>query len=89
MMAYYDHYWNEVGSSSIGYSHTEVDNTNFQDPGAFNKGEYASVNLLATPVKNVLVGGEFPQGKLTKNDGSSGDLVRFQFTVKYNFCSSL
>ena len=46
VMAYYDHYWSEKWSSSIGYSYTEVDNTNFQDPGAYNKGDYASVNLL-------------------------------------------
>jgi DcaP outer membrane protein len=89
IMAYYDHYWNETWSTSIGYSYTEVDNTNFQDPGAFNKGEYASVNLLVTPARNVLVGGELLWGKLTKNDGSSGDVMRFQFSVKYNFSSML
>jgi DcaP outer membrane protein len=89
VVAYYDHYWNEKWSSSIGYSYTEVDNTNFQDAGAFNKGEYASVNLLATPAKNIMVGGELLWGKRTNNDGSSGDAVRFQFTVKYNFSSVL
>ena len=31
VIAYYDHYWSEKWSSSIGYSYTEVDNTNFQD----------------------------------------------------------
>ena len=30
VVAYYDHYWNEKFSSSIGYSSTQVDNTNFQ-----------------------------------------------------------
>ena len=56
---------------------------------AFQKGEYASVNLLATPAKNVMVGGELLWGKRTNNDGSSGDDMRFQFTVKYNFSSTL
>jgi hypothetical protein len=41
VLAYYDHYWSDQWSSSIGYSYTEVDNTNFQDPGSFNKGDYA------------------------------------------------
>ncbi len=89
VVAYYDHSWNEKWTSSIGYSYTEVDNTNFQDGSAFQKGEYASVNLLATPAKNVMVGGELLWGKRTNNDGSSGDDMRFQFTVKYNFSSVL
>ncbi len=87
IMAYYDHYWNGMYSSSIGYSYTQVDNTNFQAAGTFHKGDYASVNLLATPAKNLLIGGELLYGKLANNDGSSGDATRFQFTVKYNFSS--
>jgi hypothetical protein len=66
-----------------------VDNTNFQDGSAFRKGEYASVNLLTTPAKNVMIGGELLWGKRTNNDGSSDDAMRFQFTVKYNFSSVL
>jgi hypothetical protein len=89
VVAYYDHTWNEKWTSSIGYSYTEVDNTNFQGGSAFKKGEYASVNLLATPAKNVMVGGELLWGKRTNNDGSTGDDMRFQFTVKYNFSSTL
>jgi hypothetical protein len=85
VVAYYDHYWSEQWSSSIGYSYTEVDNTNFQDPGSFHKGDYASGNLLYYPAENLMVGGELLWGQRTNNDGTSGDDVRFQFTVKYNF----
>jgi hypothetical protein len=85
IVAYYDHYWSDRWSSSIGYSFTEVDNTDFQDPGAFQKGEYASVNLLYYPLENLLVGGELLWGERTNNDDASDDAVRFQFTVKYNF----
>ena len=66
-------------------SATEVDNTNFQDPGSFQKGEYASVNLLYYPLENLLVGGELLWGERTNNDDVSDDAIRFQFTVKYNF----
>jgi hypothetical protein len=83
--AYYDRYWSEKWSSSVGYSFTEVDNTNFQDPGAFNKGEYASANLLYYPGDNLMLGGELMWGQRTNNDGASDDDVRFQFSVKYNF----
>jgi len=85
IVAYYDHYWSERWSSSIGYSFTEVDNTNFQDPTSFQKGEYASGNLLYFPLDNLMVGGELLWGKRTNNDDASDDVVRFQFTVKYNF----
>jgi hypothetical protein len=88
-LAYYDHYWNSLFSSSIGYSFTEVANTNFQDMTAFHKGQYASVNLLAYPADRVLVGVEVLYGKRTNNDGTTGDDVRFQFSVKYNFGAKL
>jgi hypothetical protein len=85
VVVYYDHYWNDRWSSSIGYSYTEVDNTNFQSDDTFNKGEYASVNLLHSPAENLLVGGELLYGSRTNNDGADGDDIRLQFTVKYNF----
>jgi DcaP outer membrane protein len=85
IVAYYDHYWSPKWSSSIGYSYTEVDNTNFQASDTFNKGEYASVNLLHYPGENLMIGGEFLYGRRTNNDGADGDDMRFQFTVKYNF----
>ena len=85
VLAYYDHYWSDKWSSSIGYSYTEVDNTNFQDPTTFNKGDYASTNLLYYPAENLMLGGELLCGSRTNNDGEEDDDFRFQFTVKYNF----
>ena len=89
ILAYYDHYWNDRWSSSIGYSFTEVDNTNFQDGDTFNKGEYASTNLLYYPADNLMFGAELLWGKKTTNDGASDDDVRFQFTAKYSFGTKL
>ena len=89
VVIYYDHYWNSTWSSSIGYSYTQVNNTDLQDPTAFHKGQYASVNLLMYPADKVLIGGELMWGKRTDNQipggGATGDDVRFQFSVKYNF----
>jgi len=87
--AYYDHYWNTMWSSSIGYSFTQVSNTNFQNATAFHKGQYASANLLWYPADKVMLGVELLWGKLTNNDGTTGDDVRFQFSVKYNFGAKL
>jgi len=89
---------NSKWSSSIGYSFVEVTNTNFQNSsgadGAFHKAQYASVNLLAYPADNVMLGGELLWGKLENNPNvptplASGDDVRFQFSVKYNFGTKL
>jgi hypothetical protein len=85
VLAYYDHWWSDKWSSSIGYSFTEVDNTNFQDAGAFSRIDYASGNLLYYPAENLMIGGELMWGERENNDGASEDDVRFQFTVKYNF----
>ncbi|TVQ34749.1 MAG: hypothetical protein EA370_10190 [Wenzhouxiangella sp.] len=85
IMAYYDHWWNPRWSSSIGYSFTRVDNTNFQAPDAFSKGEYASLNLLHYPNQRVMLGAELMWGQRENNDGGSDDAFRFQFSVKYSF----
>jgi len=88
-LAYYDHYWNSSLSSSIGYSFTQVANTNLQDTTAFHKGQYASTNLLWYPADKVMIGVEIMWGKRTNNDGTTGDDVRFQFSAKYNFGTKL
>ncbi len=87
LVAYYDHYWNPRWSTSIGYSSTTVNNQRLQAGDAFEKGEYASVNLLYAPDKRVLMGAEYLWGKRTDNDGDSGEDNRLQFSVKYSFSS--
>jgi hypothetical protein len=82
---YYDHYWNDRWSSSIGYSEHRQDNTGGQTADAFKKGSYASVNLLHYPAKNVLAGAELLWGEHENNDGATGDDTRIQFSAKYQF----
>jgi hypothetical protein len=89
VVAYYDHYWDSKFSTSIGYSFTKVNNTGLQEPEAFQKGEYASINLLYTPVKNFLIGGEVLWGQRTDHDGNAGDDLRFQVSVKYDFGTTI
>ncbi len=87
--AYYDHYWNDEWSSSIGYSTTEVDNLAGQDGSAFKQGEYISMNVLHTPAEKILIGAELLWGEREDFSGASGDDVRVQFTFKYSFGASL
>jgi hypothetical protein len=87
LTAFYDHSWNEKYTSSIGYSRTQVENSALQDDTAFEKGEYALTNLLYSPVKNMLVGGELLWGSRTDNNGDYGADVRTQVSFKYSFSS--
>jgi hypothetical protein len=85
--AFYDHYWMNGFSTSIGYSQTHLDNTNGQTPEAFQTGQYALINLLWRPVKNVMMGGEFQWGQRKDKDGQTGSDSRVQFSVQYKFSS--
>ena len=83
--AYYDRYWTDQWTSSIGYSEHRQTNTDGQLSNAFHKGSYASVNLLYMPLKNLTTGAELLWGRLENKDGAAGDDHRIQFSTKYTF----
>jgi hypothetical protein len=86
VVAFYDVNWSDAWSTSVGYSLVDIDNSDLQSASAFQKGQYALVNLLHTPVKNVMYGPELQWGKRTNNsDGFSSDDFRIQFSAKYTF----
>jgi hypothetical protein len=87
LTGYVDFQWSKHWASSIGYSLTKVDNTNFQDITAFQKGQYASANLLWSPMPDVLTGAELIWGKRTDNDGETGTDIRAQYSFKWSFSS--
>jgi hypothetical protein len=86
---YYEHAWNSRWSSAMGYSMNQVENANLQSANAYKRGEYASVNLVYKPVKNVMVGGEFLWGKRTDFNGATGNDPRIQISVKYDFSHTM
>jgi hypothetical protein len=86
LVAFLDHTWNDKWSSTVGYSRTDIDNTEGQAPDAYKTGQYALGNLLYSPVPNVMVGGELQWGRRTNfSDGFSSNGVKVQFSFKYNF----
>ena len=72
-------------SSSLGLSSHRQWNTAGQLGNAFKQGNYASANLLWTPIKNVLTGAELLWGKLEQFNTDSADDVRIQFTGQFKF----
>ena len=84
--AYLDHYWNPRVTSAIGMSVVNIKNSDAQAANAYHNGEYASTNLLWTPVTNVLMGAEFQYGRrVNVADGWSFNGYRVQVSFKYSF----
>jgi hypothetical protein len=89
-VAFLDHGWNDKWSTAVGYSLTDHDNTEGQNPDAYRRGHYALINLLYTPVPNVMMGGELQWGRRENfSDGFTSDGVKIQFSFKYNFSHTL
>jgi len=85
-VAYLDHTWSDKWTSAIGYSELVMENPNLQPANAFREGRYASVNLLYSPFKAFMAGGEFLYGRrFNFRDGFNPNDYRMQFGFKYSF----
>lgn len=85
MVTYLDHTWSSALTSSIGYSRLDISNSDLQTATAFRDGQYASTNLLWTPFKNVMFGGEFQWAQRKNFGGATFNDYRLQFSGKYSF----
>jgi hypothetical protein len=84
-LIYYDHYWDQAWSTSIGWSITHNNNTVLQEANAFHEGQYASVNLLFNPNKAFLFGVEGLWGQRVDHNHNTGQDMRMQFSMRYSF----
>jgi hypothetical protein len=84
-MLYYDHYWSDEWSTSIGLSQNFNDLTNLQLTDQPETVTYMSTNLFYSPSPQFVTGFEALYGKLETADGSSGSDFRIQFVTRYNF----
>ena len=90
IVGFYDHYWSDKFSSSIGYSQTRITNTVFQSPREFHKGDYALANLLVYPTNNVMFGGEFQWGRRSNfSDGFRFNDYKIQFSFKFDYSAKI
>lgn len=85
-VAFVDHNWTSKLSTSIGYSSVNIENADGSAGSAFRRGDYAIVNILSTPVENMMFGAELQWGKRSNfTDGYSSNITKLQFSFKYNF----
>ena len=89
LVLFFDHTWNSqvLELDRLPRAWTSATANGQAPPIAYKSGQcYFSANLLYTPVKNVLMGGELLwANRANYTDGFSSDDVRLQFTFKYNF----
>jgi hypothetical protein len=88
-LAYLEHRWSPVWQTVIGYSATHIENTQLGSTTAYKDGEYATITMVATPVKNFMAAVEVEYGKRANfgNDYTS-DAVKVQVSFKYSFSQS-
>jgi hypothetical protein len=98
VVSYLDITWSSKLSTAFGYSVMNNKTTNAQLSTAYKTGQYASINLLYTPMQNLLFGPELQWGKRHNNNfagdpvfnlpavnGNTGTDVKIQFSVRYAF----
>ena len=86
-VVYLDHAWDSEFSSALGWSMTNITNSDAELPTAFHNGQYASTNLLWTPTSNVMMGGELQYSRRENrpSDNFSFNDWKLQFSFKYMF----
>jgi len=82
---YYDHYWNDKWSTSVGWSMIDLDTSSGQDDSEFKRGQIAQINLLHYPADHVMLGTEFIWGEREDISGNTGTDYRIQFSLKVDF----
>lgn len=85
IVTYYDHYWSDQWSTSVGWSSIKLDTTKGQHGSEFEEGQIAQINLLHYPADGIMLGGELIWGERQDISGDDGYDVRAQFSLKVNF----
>ena len=90
LVAFWDIYWSDRWSTSLGYSQLAVANTPLQVPSEFKRGQYALTNLLWYPDENVMLGGEFQWGRRANfSDGFRVNDYKVQFSFKFSYSAKI
>lgn len=85
LMGFYDHWWSNRFSSTIGYGYMRIYNKDYEPVTNIKETQYGVANLLYYPSSFVKVGLECLYGKKTAISGVTGDDTRVQFSMMYKF----
>jgi hypothetical protein len=77
--------WSSKFTSTIGYSRVDITTTDGQAADSFKSGQYALLNLLYYPIKDVMLGTEYQWGYRDNKGGWHIPDYRIQFGARYNF----
>jgi hypothetical protein len=77
VVAYYDHYWNDKWSSSIGWSMTDIEDEDGQALHDFNNEQIASTNLLYCSKKNVMRVSNLPGENVRMSTARTATITEF------------
>ncbi|MFB6455326.1 DcaP family trimeric outer membrane transporter [Chitinophaga sp. Hz27] len=85
VMGFYDHWWSDKLSTSLGYGYLRLDDQQWQPNTDFRSTQYGVLNLLYYPSSFVKFGLEYLYGKHLIIDKQSGDNSRLQVSMMYKF----
>ncbi len=81
LWAFYDHWWSQKWSSTIGWGHIKVDSKDYLPENAISYTNYGAVNLLWYPNKYFKTGVEVLYGNRKNMDGEKGEDLRIQLSA--------
>ncbi|WP_143304740.1 DcaP family trimeric outer membrane transporter [Chitinophaga vietnamensis] len=85
VMGFYDHWWSDKLSTTVGYGYLTLDQKDYQPVQDFKSTQYGVANILYYPSAFVKVGLEYLYGKHITIDRKYGDNSRLQFSMMYKF----
>jgi len=83
--AFYDHWWAERWSSSVGWGYVQLQPVAEEAPTAFRTSNYGIINLLYVPFDFFKVGIEYQYGALQLLNNQQGAGTRLQLTMQSQF----
>jgi hypothetical protein len=85
VFGYYNHYWSNKLSSTIGYSYLQLQNQSFEPGSDLHATVYSSMNFVYYMNSSLKFGPELMYGSRKNVDGSSGDDVRISLSGNLRF----
>lgn len=81
----YGHPWSGAWRSTVAYGRLYLQRDETLATEAFRRSDYLAANLIYAPSRTWSWGLELSWGKLQRQDGETGDVLRLQSSLRYDF----